>query len=64
MIHHIIRRAIRDWLNWRRDKQVERVMPDIIARKRKIAAAKLKHKAIKPIVIEQRNRMTDVLRGM
>lgn len=58
-----IRKAIREWQDWRRRRVLSRVIPEIMDRKQRIAAARVKHRKIKPIVIEQQREMTALLRG-
>jgi|UniRef100_A0A6H1Z9Z9 hypothetical protein len=62
MIARRIRRAIESWQQWRRNRVLSRALPEIMDRKQRIAAARVSHRKIKPIVIEQRAHMTKILR--
>ena len=62
MITRRIRKAIREYQDWRRRKLLARIMPEIMDRRQKIAAARVRHGKVKPIVIEQQRTMTALLR--
>lgn len=64
MIARRIRRAIESWQQWRRNRVLSRALPEIMDRKQRIAAARVKHGKVKPIVIEQQACMTKILRRM
>lgn len=58
-----IRKAIREWQDWRRKRVLSQTLPEIMDRKQKIDAARVRHRKIKPIVIQQQQAMTSLLRG-
>ena len=58
-----IRKAIREYQDWRRRRILSRIIPEIMDRKQKIAAARVRHGKVKPIVIEQQREMLGLLRG-
>lgn len=58
-----IRRAIQAWQDWRRRRLLSKVIPEIMDRKQRIAAARVRHGKVKPIVIEQQREMLGLLRG-
>jgi hypothetical protein len=58
-----IRRAIQSWQTWRRNRLLSQALPEIMDRKQKIAAARVRHGKVKPIVIEQQREMLGLLRG-
>lgn len=62
MIWRLAEKAIRDWQARRLARSARRVMPDIFARRQKIAAAQANHKPTKPLVVEQVREMTAILR--
>lgn len=57
-----IRKAIRSWQDWRRHRLLSKIMPEIMDRRQKIAAARVRHGKVKSIVIEQQRTMTALLR--
>jgi hypothetical protein len=58
-----IRRAIQAWQDWRRRRLLSKIIPEIMDRKQRIAAARDRHGKVKPIVIEQQREMLGLLRG-
>lgn len=62
MIARRIRRAIESWQQWRRNRLLSKALPEIMDRKQRIAAARVKHGKVKPIVIEQQREMLRHLR--
>lgn len=58
-----IRRAIQAWQDWRRRRLLSKIIPEIMDRKQRIAAARVRHGKVKPIVIEQQREMLGLLRG-
>lgn len=57
-----IRRAIQAWQDWRRRRLLSKIIPEIMDRKQRIAAARVRHGKVKPIVIEQQAHMLQLLR--
>lgn len=58
-----IRKAVREYMDWRRRRRLARILPEIMERKQRIAAARVRHGKVKPIVIEQQQAMLCLLRG-
>ena len=58
-----IRRAIQAYQDWRRRRLLSKIIPEIMDRKQRIAAARVRHGKVKPIVIEQQREMLGLLRG-
>lgn len=58
-----IRRAIQAYQDWRRRRLLSKIIPEIMDSKQRIAAARVRHGKVKPIVIEQQREMLGLLRG-
>ena len=57
-----IRRTIREWMDWRADRRLNRHIPGYLDRKHAIKAAPRQHKASRKVVAAQRDAMTEALR--
>jgi len=59
-----IRRTIREWMDWRADRRLNRHIPGYLDRKHAIEAARRQHKASAKEFAAQKAAMTEALRGM
>jgi hypothetical protein len=59
----LITKCLRAWVEFQNRKRMARVMPDIIERKKLIEKNRRRHRRNRALLVEQRNEMTEILKG-